>query len=101
MATTDYDMITIGGGLGGAALAKAMAEQGARVLVLESDIHFKDRIRGEVMMSWGVADAKALGIFECMKAAGALRSSTVSNLRMVAARPGGIIRRPQFTKRPG
>ncbi len=70
MASTDYDIITIGGGLGGAALAKVMAEHGARVLVLESELHFKDRIRGEVMMSWGVADAKALGIFECMKAAG-------------------------------
>jgi choline dehydrogenase-like flavoprotein len=70
MASTDYDIITIGGGLGGAALAKTMAEHGARVLVLESELHFKDRIRGEVMMSWGVADAKALGIYECMKAAG-------------------------------
>jgi len=28
MVTADYDMITVGGGLGGAALAKAMAERG-------------------------------------------------------------------------
>ena len=70
MASTDYDIITIGGGLGGAALAKVMAEHGARVLVLESELNFKDRIRGEVMMSWRVADAKALGIYECMKTAG-------------------------------
>jgi choline dehydrogenase-like flavoprotein len=27
---TDYDLIVVGGGLGGAALAKAMAEQGVR-----------------------------------------------------------------------
>ena len=58
MASTDYDIIAIGGGLGGAAVAKVMAEHGARVLVLESELHFKDRIRGEVMMSWGVADAR-------------------------------------------
>ena len=32
-----YDIITVGGGLGGAALAKAMAEHGARVLVLERE----------------------------------------------------------------
>ena len=55
METTSYDIITIGGGLGGAALAKVMAESGARVLVLESEPQFKDRVRGEVMLSWGVA----------------------------------------------
>ena len=33
MANGLYDLITIGGGLGGSALAKTMAEQGARVLV--------------------------------------------------------------------
>jgi choline dehydrogenase-like flavoprotein len=32
---TDYDLITIGGGLGGAALAKVMAAGGAKVIVLE------------------------------------------------------------------
>ena len=58
MASTDYDIITIGGGLGGAAQAKVMAEHGARVLVLESELNFKDRIRGEVMMSWGLPTPK-------------------------------------------
>src|SRR5215469_16479442 len=49
----DYDVITVGGGLGGAALAKVMAEQGARVLVLEREHQFKDRIRGEFLAPWG------------------------------------------------
>ncbi len=31
---TQYDIITVGGGLGGASLAKAMAERGYRVLVI-------------------------------------------------------------------
>lgn len=70
MASTNYDIITIGGGLGGAALAKVMAEHGASVLVLESELQFKDRIRGEVMMGWGVVDAIDLGIYDCLKAAG-------------------------------
>lgn len=30
-----YDIVTIGGGIVGAALAKVMAEQGCRVLVVE------------------------------------------------------------------
>ena len=70
MASTSYDIITIGGGLGGAALAKVMAERGARVLVLESETRFRDRVRGEVILSWGVAEAKELGIYEMMRAAG-------------------------------
>jgi 2-polyprenyl-6-methoxyphenol hydroxylase-like FAD-dependent oxidoreductase len=63
-----YDIITVGGGLGGATLAKAMAEQGARVLVLEREMHFKDRVRGEQMHPWGVAETKALGIHDLLAA---------------------------------
>ena len=37
LAGDTYDIITIGGGLGGSTLAKAMAEHGARVLVLERE----------------------------------------------------------------
>ena len=51
----DYDLITVGGGLGGAALAKVLAEKGLRVLVIEREREFKDRIRGEIMWPWGVA----------------------------------------------
>lgn len=59
-----YDIVTIGGGLGGSALAKAMAERGYRVLVVEGARAFKDRIRGEQMASWGSAEAKELGIYD-------------------------------------
>jgi flavin-dependent dehydrogenase len=45
--TDVYDIVTIGGGLAGASLAKVMAERGVRVLVLERDTRFKDRVRGE------------------------------------------------------
>jgi 2-polyprenyl-6-methoxyphenol hydroxylase-like FAD-dependent oxidoreductase len=44
---TDYDIITVGGGLGGAALGIAMAEKGYRMLILERDEQFRDRVRGE------------------------------------------------------
>ena len=36
-----YDLVTIGGGLGGAALARSMALAGAKVLVLERTTDFK------------------------------------------------------------
>jgi len=67
MPTTTYDIITVGGGLGGASLAKAMAEHGAKVLVLERETQFKDRVRGEVIWSWGVAELRELGSHELLR----------------------------------
>jgi menaquinone-9 beta-reductase len=63
-----FDLITVGGGLAGAALARSLAEKGACVLVLEREEKFRDRVRGEMMTPWGVAEAEKLGI------AGALRA---------------------------
>lgn len=68
MHRTTYDIITVGGGLGGSALARAMAENGADVLVLESQLEFKDRVRGESVLPWGVAEAKKLGIYDGLMA---------------------------------
>jgi menaquinone-9 beta-reductase len=62
-----YDVVTIGGGLGGAGFARLMAKRGARVLVLERTNEFKDRIRGEVLVPWGVAEAKRLGFAELLR----------------------------------
>lgn len=67
MASGSYDIITIDGGLGGAAFAKAMAERGARVLVLERERQFRDRVRGEFLSSWGVAELRALGLYELLR----------------------------------
>jgi 2-polyprenyl-6-methoxyphenol hydroxylase-like FAD-dependent oxidoreductase len=62
MAARSYDIITVGGGIAASSLARAMAERGARVLVLEREKQFKDRVRGEAVVSWGVAEANKLGI---------------------------------------
>ena len=70
VASTTYDIITVGGGLGGSALAKAMAERGAGVLVLEAETRFRDRVRGESMMPWGVAEAREIGVYDAIMAAG-------------------------------
>jgi 2-polyprenyl-6-methoxyphenol hydroxylase-like FAD-dependent oxidoreductase len=64
MLKHDYDVIAVGGGLGGAALAKVLAEKGLRVLVVEREVKFKDRIRGEWMAPWGVDEAQRLGLFD-------------------------------------
>lgn len=67
MTAARYDIVTVGGGIAASTLAKAMAERGAKVLVLERETRFKDRVRGEAAVSWGVAEAKALGILDLLK----------------------------------
>lgn len=60
-------MVTVGGGLGGASLARALAADGLRVLVLERETAFRDRIRGEQIHPWGLAEAKSLGVYDLLK----------------------------------
>ena len=43
-----------------------MAERGARVMVLERETEFRDRVRGEAMMPWGVAETRELGIYDLL-----------------------------------
>src|SRR5689334_2461745 len=69
-----YDAIIVGGGLAGSALAEQLARAGHRVLVLERETHFKDRVRGENMLAWGVAAAKRIGIYDTVVAAGGHRA---------------------------
>jgi 2-polyprenyl-6-methoxyphenol hydroxylase-like FAD-dependent oxidoreductase len=61
-----FDVVTVGGGLGASALAIAMARSGARVLVLEKETKFRDRVRGEGLVPWGVAEARQLGIADLL-----------------------------------
>src|SRR6476620_1985638 len=70
MSTSHYDAVTVGGGLGGAALAMAMAKAGARVLILERETKFKDRVRGEFLAPWGVAEAQQLGVADLFRKSG-------------------------------
>lgn len=71
MSGASYDLITVGGGLAASALAYSMASRGARVLVLEREEKFRDRVRGEFLSSWGAAEARELGLLDvlCSKCA--------------------------------
>ena len=70
MQAKRYDIVTVGGGLGGSALATTMAEAGANVLVLEASTAFSDRVRGESLLPWGVAEARELGLHDAFLQAG-------------------------------
>src|SRR5690606_27922236 len=48
----------------GASVARAVAASGAKVLVLERETRFRDRVRGDMMYPWGMAEARRLGLAE-------------------------------------
>lgn len=66
MNSSKFDLVTIGGGLGASAIAISMARAGAKVLVLEKELQFRDRVRGEGLAPWGVAEARQLGIADLL-----------------------------------
>ena len=69
--TKSSDVVIVGGGIGGASLAYALAHEGLGVTVLEATVEYEDRVRGESMHVWGVKEARELGVEETLLAAGA------------------------------
>lgn len=67
---TAYDLAIVGGGIGGSALAKVMADAGKTVLLLEQSEVYEDRVRGEWIAPWGVAEVHRLGLYDLLIAAG-------------------------------
>lgn len=66
----DYDLIVVGGGIGGSALSITMARSGAKVLLLEATEAYEDRVRGEWIAPWGVKEVKSLGLYDLLMGAG-------------------------------
>jgi 2-polyprenyl-6-methoxyphenol hydroxylase-like FAD-dependent oxidoreductase len=85
MGGVDYDLIIVGGGLAGSSLAIALAPLGARVLIIEHQDPFRDRIRGEVLMPWGSLEAKRLGIYDFLLKSCAIEVAYYSRFRPGAA----------------
>lgn len=66
-----YDLIVVGGGVTGSSLARRMAASGARVLVAEREMRFRDRVRGETLQPWGVTEGRRLGIEDYLRSCSA------------------------------
>jgi 2-polyprenyl-6-methoxyphenol hydroxylase-like FAD-dependent oxidoreductase len=69
MGGTTYDLVIVGGGIGGAALATVMQRAGRSCLVLERTTEFPDRTKGEWIAPWGVAEVMSLGLRDVLASA--------------------------------
>ncbi|HZJ08233.1 MAG TPA: NAD(P)/FAD-dependent oxidoreductase [Trueperaceae bacterium] len=71
-----YDVAIVGGGVAGATLARSLALAGARVVVVEAETEFRDRVRGDMMYPWGAAELERLGLFAPARASVAIEIPT-------------------------
>jgi squalene monooxygenase len=66
-ATSSPEIIIIGAGIAGSALAYSLSHAGRRVLLIERDLSPPDRIVGELLQPGGVAALTELGMEECLE----------------------------------
>ena len=69
------EVAIVGGGIGGGALATVLARSGLSVAVLERDLRAVDRVRGEFMAPWGVAEAARLGVLDVLRDTGGVHAT--------------------------
>ena len=72
MANLSPDIVIIGGGIGGGTMATVLAGSGLEVVVLERETTYPDRVRGEWIAPWGVAEFKRLGLLNLLYEHGAI-----------------------------
>tara|TARA_R110000824_G_scaffold118960_15_gene272351 strand:+ start:42327 stop:43562 length:1236 start_codon:yes stop_codon:yes gene_type:complete len=65
-----YDLVIIGGGIGGSALAITMAKAGAKILLLEKSTVYEDMVRGEWIAPWGVVETQRVGLYDLLRSVG-------------------------------
>jgi 2-polyprenyl-6-methoxyphenol hydroxylase-like FAD-dependent oxidoreductase len=67
----DPDVVIVGCGIAGGALATVLAAADLGVLTLERQLEYRDQVRGEILWPWGVRAARMLGVERVLLDAGA------------------------------
>lgn len=67
----DVDVAIAGGGVAGSALAIALARAGLEVALVEREVRFRDRVRGDSFFPWGAREATLLGLADLLPQSGA------------------------------
>jgi 2-polyprenyl-6-methoxyphenol hydroxylase-like FAD-dependent oxidoreductase len=65
------DVVIVGSGIAGGALATVLAAGGMEVLTLERQAEYRDHVRGEILWPWGVRLARQLDVERILLGAGA------------------------------
>jgi 2-polyprenyl-6-methoxyphenol hydroxylase-like FAD-dependent oxidoreductase len=68
--TDSYDLVVVGSGIGGGALACVMRAAGKSVLLLEESTEYRDKVRGEWIAPWGVVETRRVGLYDLLMASG-------------------------------
>jgi squalene monooxygenase len=63
----DAEVVIVGAGIVGCALAVALGNQGRSVILLERSLRQPDRIVGELLQPGGVAALEKLGLIDCLQ----------------------------------
>src|ERR1700712_4078680 len=69
----DAEVVIIGAGIVGCALAVAFSNQGRSVILLERSLKEPDRIVGELLQAGGCATLQKLGLGDCLEGIDAVR----------------------------
>ena len=74
------DVVIVGGGIAGSALALVLARHGLGVTVLERQPEYRDRVRGEQLANWGYKEAVEMEIADALQDAGGVFARRVMTL---------------------
>jgi 2-polyprenyl-6-methoxyphenol hydroxylase-like FAD-dependent oxidoreductase len=70
VTSSHYDVVIAGGSVAGATLGGLLAGDGLGVLIIEREPVFRERVRGESIHPWGMAELRRLGIEPVLRTAG-------------------------------
>lgn len=65
------DVVVVGGGVAGGAVAAVLARNGFAVTLLERQARHEDLVRGEFLVPWGIAEMLRMGLADCLYDGGA------------------------------